>query len=243
MASMSTALILAASRSAAGVTLPVRVASREAGFQGLEAGPEKSLADVDVAEAGDDALVHEEGLEVGLPPQRAPGQIGAVEIVAQRLDAEAGEEGILGEIALRDQRHVAEAAGVVVGDDGAAGHGEDQVVVLSVIAVLVDVLAERQVPLAAAVGDGQPPGHAEVHGQHLVPIEMDQDVLGAPAEAQHAPAGQALGEALRQGEAQVGAPLLHPHERAPGEHGLQARAHRLDLGQLRHGCLRPPCRP
>ena len=61
MASRSTALICGdqrARRRAFG--LPVVVARQAAARDGIEAGAEQRLADVDVAEAGDDALVHQE---------------------------------------------------------------------------------------------------------------------------------------------------------------------------------------
>ena len=121
-------------------------------FPGIEAGAEQRLAHVDVAEAGDDALVHQEGLEVDLLAACPPGEIGRVQVVAQGLDAEAAEEGVLFDFGGRDQRHVPEAAGIVVGDDGAARHREHQVVVLGVVAVVVGVLAELRRPSPALAG-------------------------------------------------------------------------------------------
>ncbi len=75
-------------------------------------------------------------------PQCPPGEIGRVQVVAQGLDAQAAKEGILFYFGSRDQRHVPEAAGIVVSDDGAAGHRENQMVVLGVVAVVVGVFAE-----------------------------------------------------------------------------------------------------
>ena len=71
-------------------------------------------------------------------------------------------------------------------------------------------------------------------------VEMDEDVFGAPVEPLDRAARQALDEALRQGKAQIRPALLHVDETAPAQHRLQARAHRLDLGKLRHRRLRLP---
>ena len=103
-------------------------------FPGIEAGAEERFAHVDVAEAGDDALVHQEGLEVDFLAACPPGEIGRVQVVAQGLDAQAAKESVLFYFGSRDQRHVSETAGIVVRDDGAARHRENQVVVLGVMA-------------------------------------------------------------------------------------------------------------
>ena len=200
-------------------------------------------------------------------------QIGRGEVIAQRLDAEPGEIRVRVELARRDERHVAEAARVVVGDDRPARHREHEVVVLGVAAVLVGVLAELDSAAAGThraanaehalpppcgggargggiaarsrwlpppltpphKGEGnsggvgrlrqlhaEPAGHAEVHGQHLAVVEMDEDVLGAPVEPLDRAPREPLGEALGQRKAQVRAALLHAHEAAPAQHRLEA---------------------
>ena len=130
----STALICGTSRSAAGVGLPVLVARRAGRLEGIEAGAEQRLAHIDVAEAGDDALVHQEGLEVGLLAAARGGRdrpaSGRRRAARRRGRA---KKASLRELRLRDQRHVAEAARIVVGDDGAARHREHEVVVLGVV--------------------------------------------------------------------------------------------------------------
>jgi hypothetical protein len=77
-----------------------------------------------------------------------------------------------------------------------------------------------------------------VHGQHLAAIQVDEDVLGAPAETLHLAARETIGERCRQREAQVRAPLLDLEEPPPLQHGLEARAYGLDFGKLRHAVSR-----
>ncbi len=78
-------------------------------------------------------------------------------------------------------------------------------------------------------------GHAEMDGQHLGPVEMDEDVFGAAVQALDLAARQSLGEAIGQGKAQILAALGDVHEATPAHDGLEAQAHGLDLGELGHG--------
>ena len=72
-------------------------------------------------------------------------------------------------------------------------------------------------------------------GEHLGPVEMDEDVFGAAVQALDLAARQALGEALGQGKAQILAALGDVHEATPAHDGLEALAHGLDFGELGHG--------
>src|SRR5689334_24273097 len=81
----------------------------------VEPGAKQSVADVDIAQAGDNTLVHQEGFKIRFSADRPVRQIGGIERLAERLDAEAAEEGVALEILLGDQGHVAKSAHVVVG--------------------------------------------------------------------------------------------------------------------------------
>src|SRR5690606_23844810 len=82
------------------------------GDQRRDAGAEQGLADVDVAEPGDDALVQQADLDVLLLAGEGLGQAGAGEGVAERLGTQAGEPRMGLDRVGRDQAHEAEAAGV-----------------------------------------------------------------------------------------------------------------------------------
>ncbi len=200
--------------------MPVLVARRQASFHGFEAGAEQRFAHVDVAEAGDDALVHQERLEVHLLAAGPPGEIGRVQVVAEGLDAKAAKEGVLLDLGSRNQRHVPEPAGVVVGDDGAARHREYEMVVLGVVPMVVGVFAELSRFSGAAPADAEPPRHAQMHGQYLAFVEMHQDVFRAAIEPGNPAAGETLGKSLGQRKAQIFAALLHADEAATPQHGL-----------------------
>ena len=122
-------------------------------------------------------------------------------------------------------------------------------VVFGVVAVLVRELAELG-SLSPQAGRGsarqlhaEPSGHAEVHREHLAAVEMDEDVLGAALQPLDRAARKTLDEALRQRKAQIRPALFDVDKSAPAQHGLEACAHRLDLGELRHRRLRLPGRP
>ena len=112
------------------------------GFR-VQAGAEQGLADIDVAEPGDQALVEEGGLQGRALALEEPGDGLARQFVAERLDAHAGEmlRGL--DPRARHQIHEAEAAGVVIGDGRAGRELEHHMVVGAGAAVLVMELARH----------------------------------------------------------------------------------------------------
>ena len=126
----------------------------------------------------------------------------------------------------------AEAAGVVEGEAGAVVEVEDDVVVLLRRRVRVVEGADR------GAGDEDAAGHAEVDDQGLAPVEVGEEVLGAAAQGEDAGAGEAGGEARGEGAAEVGAADVGAGDDVAGQHGLEAAADGLDLGQLGQGDLR-----
>ena len=90
---------------------------------------EQRLADIDIAEAGDDALVAERGLQRGLLAGAGSRQHGGVEFIAERLRPERAQQRLLVELGARHQLHRAEAARIVEGDDGAVRHVKHHMVV------------------------------------------------------------------------------------------------------------------
>ena len=173
-------------------------------------------------------------------PARRGGEVGAVEAVAERLRPEAGEEAVRLELGRRPEVQGAEAAGVVEGDARAALDVEDDVVVLLGRRVRVVEGAELR------PGDEEPARHAEVQDQRLAAVEVGEQVLRAPPERRDPAAGEPLGQPRREGPAQVGAADLGARDDAPGKHGLEAAADRLDLRQFRHApppAVRLRCAP
>ena len=60
--------------------------------------------------------------------------------------------------------------------------------------------------------------------------------FAAARQADDLPPGQALGEALRKGKAQIGAAQGDRRDAAALEHGLQSAHHGFDFWKFRHGC-------
>ena len=190
--------------------------------QGVQARAKEGLVDVDVAQAGQEALVEQERLEgpaAGL--QGAPEPLGA-EALAQGLGAEPRQD----RIAVVHGQEAAELAHVDE-DEGPA-------------ALQLEPHALVGAGLRAHVDHVQTTGHAQVHDQ--VPrgsapaLEVEDDVLGPTPYASDAPAAHALLELRgrhaphRARPADLGA----AHELALDPGADQARDG-LDLRQLGHG--------
>ena len=111
------------------VGLPAAVASVPGLAVRRQPRPPQRLADIDVAEAGDQPLVHERRLERRLAAGEQAGERGAAHLVAERLDAERGEMFRAVEPGARHQVHQAEAARIVEDDADARRHVEDDMVV------------------------------------------------------------------------------------------------------------------
>src|SRR5439155_29360 len=110
---------------------PPAVVAREARSPaaGADAGPEEDLVRIDVAEAREPALVHEQGLDRGAaPPGQGEEGVGR-ERVVEWIDAGAG----LGHEPRRlDHGHPAEGARVVVGEEAAVVELDHDVIVAAV---------------------------------------------------------------------------------------------------------------
>ena len=129
-----------------------------------------------------------------------------------------------------EQRHVAEAARIVVADRGAAAHGDNYVVVARIgIAVVVE-RARRFAAARAARQDREAPGHAEVHRKRKPAPGLGDDVLRPARQPLHALALEPPREARLEGEAQIGAVERHAGERRALHRGGQSAAHDLDFG-------------
>jgi hypothetical protein len=82
--------------------------------------------------------------------------------------------------------------------------------------------------------DAEAAGHAEMHHEHLAVIEFGQEIFCAPVERLDPSPSQPPREILRQGKAQVRAPLLDIRETIADEDRLKSAPDRLDLRQLGH---------
>ncbi len=65
-------------------------------------------------------------------------------------------------------------------------------------------------------------------------VEIGDEIFGAPAKVENAPALKTRGEALRKGKAQIMAAKLDPRDRRADERRGQSPPHRFDFGQFGH---------
>ena len=105
--------------------------------------PVQRLADINVAETGDDLLIQERGLERRLLALAGARQHRSVEFVAERLGPKRAQQRLPVELGARDELHHAEAARIVEGDPRAGRHVEHHVVVRGVLRAIVVIAAGR----------------------------------------------------------------------------------------------------
>src|SRR5665213_3929856 len=105
---------------------------------------EQRLADVDIAEAGDHALVEQRRLQAGLLVGASLRQHFGVEFVAERFGAKPHEQRLLVERLARDDLHVAEAARVVEHHRCTRRHVKHHMIMRSVLTAGMMELARRR---------------------------------------------------------------------------------------------------
>jgi hypothetical protein len=191
------------------------------------------LADIDIAEPGDQPLIEQRGLEWRFFTGEALCDQRAVERIAERLDAEIAKQRMRLKPVAADQRHEAKAADVIIGHAGAAREVEDHVIMRGVAR---DLVMERARPMRlGGVQDGKASRHAEMHHEHVVALKIGEKIFGAAAEGENPAAGQPRREILGERETQIGAALLDACEACPGHHGFEPAANGFNLGQFGHG--------
>ena len=151
--------------------------------------------------------------------QRA-GQRFGVELVAQRLRPQRRQQRVAVESVGPGHRHQAESAGVVEPDVGPVVGGQQDMVMRS---------GRPQV-----LADGHPARHAEMDDQHLIVVQMDQDVFGAPPDGDDPAAGQPLDHAVGERDAQIGPALLDPGQHPPLHLHGEPAADGFDFRQFGH---------
>ncbi len=189
-------------------------------------GGEAGLVGVDVADAGDAALVEDDRLDGRLASRDGLGEHVDAEALAQRLRPQPGRRG-LGEVV--DQPEAAELAYVGEAQLGAVVQRQDG--------------AQEAVRLGAGRPVQQRAGHAQVHDDQRAGIETQRQVLaaaldGLDARADHALAKRRLVDALEHGNGLTGIGGDCEAGDAPAnDTRLEVAPYRLDFGELRHGKL------
>ena len=189
-----------------------------------QSGAEEDLVAVDVADAGEELLVHQQALELHVLRRDQATEVVPRHGVLERVDAEVGElrHLLLDAVELGDE-HLAERARVDEAQLTALGERDHD----------VRVLRRR---LARPLGPDELSRHPEMDHEDVAPVEPRQDVLAAPFDPGDLLADEPVRELL---------PVVMPPDRAHavGVHRLDAlpydlpfevAANDLDLRQLRH---------
>src|SRR5262245_24460530 len=106
--------------------------------------PPQRLADIDIAETGNDRLVEKGALERLALAAQTPCEIVGIQRIARRLGAEFGKGRVEVELAALPQMHEAETARVVVDDlqrPAFALHMDDNVIMLGILGTRVVEIA------------------------------------------------------------------------------------------------------
>src|SRR6185295_5439650 len=83
--------------------------------------------------------------------------------------------------------------------------------------------------------DEEPPRHAEMDDADIAGFELDQEILGAPADIVDAPPLEPPAEIARERNAQILPPELDAGDALAFQRRRQAAADGFDFGQLGHG--------
>ncbi len=205
--------------------------------QRRDAGAVEHLADIDIAEARNDPLVEERGLDRGLAPLEAGGEVGFVEGIAERFWPDIGQQPMTIERVGGDQIHRAEAAGVVEGN-ARAGVGIKHHMVMFLGRGVGEGEAAGHVGHAlcascAGRGNQHAARHAQMNDQGLAGIEIGEDVFRPAAQPIDPCAGQAGGHVRGKWPAQIGAAHVCCDNPRTLQHGGKAATDCLDFWKFR----------
>lgn len=193
---------------------------------------EQSLADVDVSEPGDRALIEQCGFDRRAPSLERPLEVTACELPRQRLRSEIAKQGMRRQRASFYQKHQSKPAMIGEDNPGTCVGIEDHVVVGAVPCTqkgsFVNMIAQ---PARFSLRiHCEPARHAKVDHEGLLAIELGQEVLGSAVETAHMAAGKPVREAGRERQAQIAAPRDDASEAAPLQNGGESPPNRFDFG-------------
>src|SRR5712692_5412282 len=183
----------------------------------MDARPEQAFVRVDVPDSDHDVGVHQQLLDADIAAARGAIEKLRGEALAERLDSEAGEQGVAGDVPGAPQHH-AEAARIAKTQRRAA-ENEIQMIVLAWGRLRVD--------------HAQAPRHAQMHDERAA-VALEQQILATPRQPFYQPADDEAREVPRHAPAQIGVAHGDARDGLAEHERLDAAACDLDFGQLRH---------
>ena len=207
-------------RDRGGQRLQSRLRNRAAGARRVDAGAEQSLADIDIAQAGNKTLVEQQRLGGRQPVGKGPRQQRRAEIRPQRLRPDAGEQRVRIGTRRVDEIERSEAPRIVERHHPAiAGFENDMVVLANRVRI-----------------DPHPPRHAEVQHHRIAAISIDQPIFGAPPAGDDGRPRQSLAQPIGERPAQIGTVPRPPVKALSEPAGSEATHDGFDFGKFGHGC-------
>ena len=194
----------------------------------MDARPEQDLADVDIAQTRHHMLIQQRRFDRAALTRQPGDQMRLVEIIAQRLWPQNGQQGMGLGGGGGQKIHGAKAAGIVEGDARAARHVEHHMIMFGGRRVIVVKITDDR------PGNQHPPRHAQMHQQCLAGGQIGQNVFRPPPQRQNPRAGQPFGHPFGEGPAQIRAVDGGLRDHLPLHHGRKATADGFDLWQFRH---------
>lgn len=184
---------------------------------GMDAGSVESLADIDIAEACNNALIEQQQLDRGASACQPPLQVARIEV--ERLGPESGERGPFVKNLRRHQVYGPESPRVIESQPRSlVGLDQQMIVLLQLIAI--DAPASR---------------HAEVEHQGVLAIGVDQSVFRTAAEVRDGGPCQPLPKLNRKWTAQVGTAGLDVPDPPAFQDSGKSADRCFDLGKFGHG--------
>ena len=202
-------------------------------------GAKQGLAHVDVAQSRHQALIEQEGLRPASPPGEGPGEIRAVERLAQRFGTHAGKARVRVQGGCDRQVHEAETSRIEEGDPVSRLSDEKDVrMSLQGRRGQVGGRGSRRPAWASTSTGGDSTSKRPVIPRWTMRVSPRSRgasrYLPRLSNELDPRSGEASGEAVRKRKAQIGAPGFDlPQARADQERG-QAPAHGLDLWEFGH---------
>jgi hypothetical protein len=187
------------------------------------------FAGVDVAEAGDDALIEQRDFQRHTFAGACRRQCRRIERGGQRFGTERREPARRLPCLGSDDIHHAEPPRIIEDDRRAVGQFEDDVIVPA--GALVRPLVARP-PRRTHHTEGA--GHAEMHQQGLARAQRDEQVLAAAFDSPNPAPFDPLPEILWKRTTQIGSPQQYAIDRCTAHRPLELAADGFDFGKLRH---------
>ena len=188
----------------------------------------KSLADVDIAQSGDNPLVQKHGFHRGHLAFEGVNQVGLVERVSQRFRSQPSQQFVALGGRCRHQVHRAEPAWIVEGDAGAVRHVQHDMIMLLRCRVVVHELPER------VARNQHASRHAQMDQQRLSAVEIGEDVFRPPPKPLHPSTRKPSCHIGGKRPAQIGAVYLGMVDNNALHRGRQSPFDGFDFGKLRH---------